>query len=135
MTIIERISDEIARIFPNAVIYTENQSDGFEEPSFFIEKISSSASSELFDRQMRKQSYQVVYFPNPDNPKTDMERVEDYLLSGLLELKDYAPLRHIEVIQQDDNTLIYKFEVWGRFYPDKKDDIKLQNSEVKGNIK
>lgn len=135
MTIIERISDELARIFPSAVIYPENQADGFEEPSFFIEKISSSASSELFDRQMRKQSYQVVYFPNPDNPKTDMERVEDYLLSGLLELKDYAPLRHIEVIQQEDNTLIYKFEVWGRFYPDKKDDIKLQNSEVKGNIK
>ena len=135
MTIIERISDELARIFPSAVIYPENQADGFEEPSFFIEKISSSASSELFDRQMRKQSYQVVYFPNPDNPKTDMERVEDYLLSGLLELKDYAPLRHIEVIQQEDNTLIYKFEVWGRFYPDKKDDIKLQNSEVKGRIK
>lgn len=135
MTIIERISDEIARIFPNAVIYTENQSDGFEEPSFFIEKISSSASSELFDRQMRKQSYQVVYFPNPDNQKTDMERVEDYLLSGLQELKDYAPLRHIEVVQQEDNTLIYKFEVWGRFYPDKKDEIKLQNSEVKGRIK
>lgn len=135
MTIIERIADEITRIFPNAIIYTENQSDGFEEPSFFIEKISSSASSELFDRQMRKQSYQVVYFPNPDNPKTDMERVEDYLLSGLLELKDYAPLRHIEVVQQEDNTLIYKFEVWGRFYPDKKDEIKLQNSEVKGRIK
>ena len=135
MTIIERIADEITRIFPNAIIYTENQSDGFEEPSFFIEKISSSASSELFDRQMRKQSYQVVYFPNLDNPKTDMERVEDYLLSGLLELKDYAPLRHIEVVQQEDNTLIYKFEIWGRFYPDKKDDIKLQNSEVKGNIK
>ena len=135
MTIIERIADEITRIFPNAIIYTENQSDGFEEPSFFIEKISSSASSELFDRQMRKQSYQVVYFPNPDNPKTDMERVEDYLLSGLLELKDYAPLRHIEVVQQEDNTLIYKFEIWGRFYPDKKDEIKLQNSEVKGRIK
>ena len=135
MTLIERISDEITRIFPNAIIYTENQSDGFEEPSFFIEKISSSASSELFDRQMRKQSYQVVYFPNPDNPKTDMERVEDYLLSGLLELKDYAPLRHIEVVQQEDNTLIYKFEIWGRFYPDKKDEIKLQNSEVKGRIK
>lgn len=76
MTIIERIADEIARIFPSAVIYTENQADGFEEPSFFIEKIGTSASSELFDRQMRKQSYQVVYFPNPDNPKTDMERVE-----------------------------------------------------------
>lgn len=135
MTIIERIADELARLFPNAVIYTENQADGFEEPSFFIEKISSSASSELFNRQMRKQSYQVVYFPSPDNPKTDMERVEDYLLSGLLELKDYAPLRHIEVVQQEDNTLIYKFEVWGRFYPDKKDEIKLQNSEVKGRIK
>lgn len=135
MTIIERIADEIARIFPSSVIYTENQADGFEEPSFFIEKISSSASSELFDRQMRKQTYQVIYFPNPENPKTDMERVEDYLLSGLLELKNYAPLRHIEVTQQEDNTLIYKFEVWGRFYPNKKDEIKLQNSELKGRIK
>lgn len=135
MTIIERIADELARIFSNAVIYTENQADGFQEPSFFIEKIGTSASSELFDRRMRKQTYQVIYFPSPENPKTDMERVEDYLLSEFLELKNYAPLRHIEVTQQEDNTLIYKFEIWGRFYPDKKDEIKLQNTDVKGQIK
>ena len=135
MTIIERIADEIARLFPEATIYTENQSDGFEEPSFFIEKIDTSEAPEMFYRQYRKYVYQVIYFPDPDNPKTDMERVEDYLLSGLLELKDYAPLRHIQVTQQEDNTLIYQFEVWGRFYPDKNDEIKLQNQEVKGNIK
>ena len=135
MTIIERIADEIARLFPEATIYTENQSDGFQEPSFFIEKIDTSSASELFDRQYRKYAYQVIYFPDPDHPKMDMERMEDYLLSGLLELKDYAPLRHIQVTQQEDNTLIYQFEVWGRFYPDKKDEIKLQNQEVKGNIK
>ena len=135
MTIIERIADEIAQLFPDATIYTENQSDGFEEPSFFIEKIDTSSTAEQFDRRLRKYAYQVVYFPDPDNPKTDMERMEDYLLSGLLELKDYAPLRHIQVTQQEDNTLIYQFEVWGRFYPDKKDEIKLQNQEVKGNIK
>lgn len=135
MTIIERIADEIAQLFPDATIYTENQSDGFQEPSFFIEKINTSSASELFDRQSREYAYQVVYFPNPDNPKTDMERMEDYLLSGLLELKDYAPLRNKKLIQQEDNTLIYQFEVWGRFYPDKKDEIKLQNQEVKGQIK
>ena len=135
MTIIERIADEIARLFPDATIYTENQSDGFNEPSFFIEKINTSSASELFERQARKYAYQVVYFPNPDNPKTDMEVMEDYLLSGLLELKDYAPLRNKKIIQQEDNTLIYQFEVWGRFFPDKKDEIKLQNQEVKGQIK
>lgn len=135
MTIIERIADEIAQLFPDATIYTENQSDGFEEPSFFIEKIDTSSASELFERQLRNYAYQVVYFPNPDNPKTDMELMEDYLLSGLLELKDYAPLRHIQVTQQEDNTLIYQFEVWGRFYPDKKDEIKLNKEEVKGQIK
>ena len=135
MTIIERIADEIARLFPEATIYTENQVDGFQEPSFFIEKIDTSSAPEMFDRQYRKYTYQVIYFPDPDYPKTDMERVEDYLLSGLLELKDYAPLRHIQVTQQEDNTLIYQFEVWGRFYPDKNDEIKLQNQEVKGNIK
>ena len=134
MTIIERIADEIARLFPEATIYTENQSDGFEEPSFFVEKINTSSAAEMFDRQSRKYAYQVIYFPNPDHPKTDMERMEDYLLSGLLELKDYAPLRHIQVTQQEDYTLIYKFEIWGRFYPEK-DEIKLQNQEVKGNIK
>ena len=64
-----------------------------------------------------------------------MELMEDYLLSGLLELKDYAPLRNKKLIQQEDNTLIYQFEIWGRFYPDKKDEIKLQNQEVKGQIK
>ena len=135
MTIIERIADEIARLFPDATIYTENQSDGFQEPSFFIEKIDTSSAPEMFDRQSRKYAYQVVYFPDPDNPKTDMERMEDYLLSGLLELKDYAPLRNKKIIQQEDNTLIYQFEVWGRFYPDKKDEIKLNKEEVKGQIK
>ena len=135
MTIIERIADEIARLFPDATIYTENQSDGFNEPSFFIEKIDTSEAPEMFDRQYRKYAYQVIYFPNPDNPKTDMERMEDYLLSGLLELKDYASLRHIQVTQQEDNTLVYQFEIWGRFYPDKKDEIKLNDEEVKGQIK
>ena len=135
MTIIERIADEIARLFPDATIYTENQSDGFNEPSFFIEKINTSSASELFERQARKYAYQVVYFPDPDNPKTDMERMEDYLLIGLLELKDYAPLRNKKFIQQEDNTLVYQFEIWSRFYPDKKYEIKLQNQEVKGNIK
>ena len=123
MTIIERIADEIARLFPDITIYTENQSDGFQEPTFFIEKINTSSAPELFDRQARKYAYQVIYFPNPKNPKTDMERVEDYLLSGFLELKDYAPLRHIQVTQQEDNTLVYQFEIWARFYPDKKDEI------------
>ncbi|MBH9985204.1 DUF6838 family protein [Lactobacillus sp. M0390] len=135
MTIIERIANEIARLFPDATIYTENQSDGFNEPSFFVEKINTSSTVEQFDRQLRKYEYQVVYFPDPDNPKTDMELMGDYLLSGLLELKDYAPLRHIQVTQQEDNTLIYQFEVWGRFYPDKKDEIKLNKEEVKGQIK
>lgn len=134
MTIIERIADEIARIFPGATIYTENQADGFHEPSFFIEKIDTSSSPEMFDRQYRKYAYQVIYFPDPDHPKTDMEQVEDYLLSGLLELKDYAPLRHIQVTQQEDNTLIYQFEVWARFYPEK-DEIKFNNEEVKGRLK
>ena len=134
MTIIERIADEIARIFPGAIIYTENQADGFNEPSFFIEKIDTSSASEMFDRQYRKYAYQVIYFPNPDHPKTDMERVEDYLLSGLLELKDFAPLRHIQATQQEDNTLIYQFEVWARFYPEK-DEIKFNNEQVKGRLK
>ena len=135
MTIIERIADEIAQLFPDATIYTENQSDGFEEPSFFIEKIDTSSTAEQFDRQLRKYAYQVVYFPNPENPKMDMERMEDYLLSGLLELRNYAPLRNKKLIQQKDNTLVYQFEIWGRFYPDKKDEIKLNKEEVKGNIK
>ena len=134
MTIIERIAEEIARIFPSVTIYTENQADGFQEPSFFIEKIDTSSSPELFDRQYRKYAYQVIYFPNTDHPKTDMERVEDYLLSGLLELKDFAPLRHIQVTQQEDNTLIYQFEVWARFYPEK-DEIKFNNEQVKGRLK
>lgn len=134
MTIIERIAEEIARIFPGAIIYTENQADGFNEPSFFIEKIDTSSAPEMFDRQYRKYAYQVIYFPNPKHPKTDMERVEDYLLSGLFELKDFAPLRHIQVTQQEDNTLIYQFEVWARFYPEK-DKIKFNNEQVKGRLK
>ena len=50
MTIIERIADELTRISPNTTVYTENQSDGFDEPCFFISRAGKTAQKpELFD--------------------------------------------------------------------------------------
>ena len=68
MTIIERIANELARISPNTTIYTENQPNGFEEPCFFISRAGNTTlKPELFDYEVRKMPFQVVYFPPEEN--------------------------------------------------------------------
>lgn len=124
-TLVEQIADAIAEIFPDTTIYSENQMAGFVEPCFYIHKVSSSSSYELFDIQSRKQTYQIVYFATEEAPNADLARVETLLFDNFTSLGTYATVRNRE-IQQDstERTLTMTFEIWMRMYKEDSDGKK-----------
>jgi len=136
-SIVELIGNELSGLFPEVQINRENREGGFEEPSFFVEKVDTGVKPELFNIQNRKYAYQVVYFPKVKRPKEDMENVEETLLDNLTELKDFATIRNREFKQSDDNTLQITFEVWVRAFKSdntaKQEQMKFNGGIANGN--
>ena len=138
MTIIERIADELARISPNTTIYTENQPNGFDEPCFFIGRAGNTTlKPELFDYEVRKMPFQVVYFPPEENANESLDEMEALLMDNLTVLPDFAYLRNREFsVDTNEHTLTYDFDLVLRMY---KPDLSLKqrsldlNARTKGN--
>ena len=138
MTIIERIADELARISPNTTIYTENQPNGFDEPCFFIGRAGNTTlKPELFDYEVRKMPFQVVYFPPEENANEALDQMENILMDNFSVLPDFAYLRNREFnIDMNEHTLTYEFDLVLRMY---KPDLSLKqrsldlNARTKGN--
>ena len=138
MTIIERIADELARISPNTTIYTENQPNGFDEPCFFIGRAGNTTlKAELFDYEVRKMPFQVVYFPPEENANEALDEMEALLMDNLTVLPDFAYLRNREFsVDTNEHTLTYDFDLVLRMY---KPDLSLKqrsldlNARRKGN--
>ena len=138
MTIIERIADELARISPETTIYTENQPNGFDEPCFFIGRAGNATlKPELFDYEVRKMSFQVVYFPPEENANEALDEMEALLMDNLTVLPDFAYLRNREFsVDTNEHTLTYDFDLVLRMY---KPDTSLKqrsldlNARTKGN--
>lgn len=132
-SIVELIGNELSDLFPDMQINRENREGGFEEPSFFVEKIETGVQPELFDIQNRKYLYQVTYFPEIKRPREDMEKIEDILLDNFLSLKNFAMIRNRIFKQSDDLTLQMTFEVGVRAYKPNK-TVKQQQMKFKGGI-
>lgn len=136
MTIIERIADELARISPNTTIYTENQSNGFDEPCFFISRAGKTAQKpELFDYETRTIPYQIVYFPPEENANEALDQMENILMDNLSVLPDFAYLRNREFnIDTNEHTLTYEFDLVLRMY---KPDLspKQRSLDINANTK
>ena len=138
MTIIERIADELARISPNTTIYTENQPNGFDEPCFFIGRAGNTTQKpELFDYEVRKMPFQVVYFPPEENANEALDEMEALLMDNLTVLPDFAYLRNREFsVDTNEHTLTCDFDLVLRMY---KSDLSLKqrsldlNARTKGN--
>ncbi|MDB6267242.1 hypothetical protein ODU82_00565 [Lactobacillus amylovorus] len=138
MTIIERIADELARISPNTTIYTENQPNGFDEPCFFIGRAGNTTQKpELFDYEVRKMPFQVVYFPPEENANEALDEMEALLMDNLTVLPDFAYLRNREFsVDTNEHTLTCDFDLVLRMY---KSDLSLKqrsldlNARAKGN--
>ena len=125
MNILSRIAQLLAIIAPGLPIYKENQSGGFKEPSFFVSSIGDSVEPEFFARQKRTHSFQLVYFPNPDKPNSDMGDMKFRLMDQFLELKDFATIRNRD-FKPVDGTLTLTFDVWVWAHP--QDDTPKQGS-------
>ena len=78
------IANELSRIVPDAVIYRENQEQGFQEPSFYIYEIMADSKGELMSYENRKHLYCVMWFPDTttDDPgvKEQCEKMRSKLL-------------------------------------------------------
>lgn len=129
MTIIERIADELAHISPNTTIYTENQPNGFEEPCFFIGRAGNTTlKPELFDYEVRKMPFQVVYFPLEENANEALDEMETLLMDNLTVLSDFAYLRNREFnIDTNEHTLTCEFDLVLRMY---KPDLSLKQRSL-----
>ena len=129
MTIIERIADELARISPDTTIYTENQPNGFEEPCFFIGRAGNTTlKPELFDYEVRKMPFQVVYFPAEENANEALDEMETLLMDNLTVLSDFAYLRNREFnIDTNEHTLTCEFDLVLRMY---KPDLSLKQRSL-----
>lgn len=128
MNLTELVVDELTRIFPDAPIYIENQSQGFKEPSFYVSRVpATQIKPALFDVQERTYSYQIVYFANPNQPNADMERVQDLLSDNFTSLSDQATIKNREFKPDtNEHTVIFMFDVWLRMY--KVDNTPIQRS-------
>lgn len=129
MTIIERIADELAHISPNTTIYTENQPNGFEEPCFFIGRAGNTTlKPELFDYEVRKMPFQVVYFPAEENANEALDEMEALLMDNLTVLPDFAYLRNREFsVDTNEHTLTCEFDLVLRMY---KPDLSLKQRSL-----
>lgn len=128
MNLTDRVVKELARIFPDDIIYTENQSSGFQEPCFYVSRIPvANIKPKLFDIQERTYSYQIVYFTNSDQPNADIERVQELLADNYITLADYATVRNREFSPDvNENTLKFQFDLLLRMY--RVDHTQMQRS-------
>lgn len=133
MDIVNRIANELNKLIPDATIYREQQAGGFQEPSFFIHRITTTSKPELFQRQNRNYYYQVVYFPETTNPKADMEHMEEFLLDNFKVLDEFATIRNRD-FEEVDGALSMSFNINLRAYPEDHTP-KQQTMDYKGGIK
>lgn len=133
--IIQRIADKLAEIFPETTIYTENQTSGFDVPSFYIVKTLTQSKNRFFDIQDRTVSYQVVYFANPEAPNADLNRVEELLLDNFTRLDKYSTVRNRDInTDPKEETLTMQFDLLLNMY--KVDQTPMQRSlDINGGIK
>lgn len=133
MDIVNRIATQLNKLIPDVTIYWEQQAGGFQEPSFFIHRINTTSKPEFFQRQMRSYYYQIVYFPETNNPKTDMERMEEFLLDNFKVLDEFATIRNRE-FEEVDGALSMSFNINLRAYPEDH-TAKQQAMTYRGGIK
>ena len=113
MQLTNRIADELTRIFgADTTIYTENRDNNFNEPCFYICKVSTTAGPRLCGHQRRVYTYQVIYFTNSRQANADLDRVEKLLLDNFDKLPEFAYIRNREFnTDYTEKTLTVVFDI------------------------
>lgn len=127
------IAKQLVQLMPGMPIYREQQRGGFQEPSFFIEKLPTNIMPNFFGIQVRDNHYQLVYFPDPKKPNEDMETMEDFLADNFVQLDNFATVidRNFD---HSDGTLLMTFTVSFRAVP-VDDGTKQAKVDYQGGLK
>lgn len=114
---INEIADKLALIFgEDTVIYAENQPDGFQEPSFYVHKVLTSAVRELAGYQAKTDSYQIIFFAGDDNPNQKMIDVEERLVAEFDYVGHFLAVNRSFTPNATERTLDFQFDLKGRVY-------------------
>lgn len=114
---INEIADKLALIFgEDTVIYAENQPNGFKEPSFYVQKVLTSATHELAGYQAKTDSYQIIFFAGDDNPNQKMIDVEEQLVAEFDYVGRFLVVNRSFTPNATERTLDFQFDLKGRVY-------------------
>lgn len=114
---ISEIADKLASIFgEDAVIYAENQPDGFKEPSFYVHKVLTSTTHELAGYQAKTDSYQIIFFAGDENPNQKMIEVEERLVAEFDYVGHFLAVNRSFTPNATERTLDFQFDLKGRVY-------------------
>nr|DAZ18257.1 MAG TPA: tail completion protein [Caudoviricetes sp.] len=132
------IANELSRIVPDAVIYRENQEQGFEEPSFYIYEIMADSKGELMAYESRKHLYCVMYFPDrsvdDSGVKEQCEKMRSKLLDEFRCLDDLSVGLLNREARIESQALHFTFALRYRVAP-VDDTPKLETFEQRGGLK
>ena len=132
------IANELSRIVPDAVIYRENQEQGFQEPSFYIYEIMADSKRELMSYENRKHLYCVMWFPDTktDDPgvKEQCEKMRGKLLDEFNRLDDLSVGLLNREAKIESGTLNFTFKIIYRVALES-EITKINSFEQKGGLK
>lgn len=132
------IANELSRIIPDAVIYRENQEQGFQEPSFYIYEIMADSKAELMSYENRKHLYCVMWFPDTttDDPgvKEQCEKMRSKLLDEFRRLDDLSVGLLDRESRIESQALHFTFALRYRVAP-VDDTPKIETFEQRGGLK
>lgn len=132
------IANELSRIVPDAVIYRENQEQGFQEPSFYIYEIMADSKGELMSYENRKHLYCVMWFPDTttDDPgvKEQCEKMRSKLLDEFRRLDDLSVGLLDRESRIESQALHFTFALRYRVAP-VDDTPKIETFEQRGGLK
>lgn len=95
------IAKEINRIFPDVVVYRENQEQGFQEPSFYIYEIVANSSDEIMHQQMRTHLYCLMYFPESKSDNPGVKEQCESARQTLLDAFDFLPDVSLKILDKE----------------------------------
>jgi hypothetical protein len=132
------IANQLERVFPDAVIYRENQEQGFQEPSFYIYEIMANSKGELMSYENRKHLYCVMWFPDTtaDDPgaKEQCETMRSKLLDEFRRLDDLSVGLLDREVRIESQAVHFTFKIRYRMAPID-ETPKLDIFEQRGGVK
>jgi hypothetical protein len=114
MDITEAIAEKLDSVFSDIPIYTENidfEEDDLKKASFFVQRVSMNVIPHLFDMQKRLYRYNIVYFPNQEDTRQDVDDMAERLAIEIQQINGIARMteRNFDITESNPPFLELHF--------------------------